>query len=361
MINLLFGFLFVISTIVFVHEMGHYIAARICGVKIETFSLGFGPSIYNVKDKYETIWKICIIPVGGYVKMFGDDDISSSSLVDAKLSEEEKKRSFIFQPPLKRIFIAIAGPLANYILAFVIFFGIYMFLGKVIATNEIGGVIEDSPAFREGIKVGDIITSIDGRKISRFEDIQSYLILRPKQLIKFEINRKGQLINISLVSGSRDLKDERDKLIAQIGFIGISPNAEYVNSLGLIGSSAESLRELHNLTMVNIDSLTQIITGKRSLKELRGTITIAKDSGRLIEKSYISFLVYIAIVSVSIGFANLLPIPILDGGHIALCCYEIIAGKALTGIAHKAIIYIGLALVIFMFIISTSNDINSLL
>ncbi|NDB83105.1 MAG: RIP metalloprotease [Alphaproteobacteria bacterium] len=341
--------------------MGHYMAARICGVRVEEFSLGFGMPIFTFKDSSNTLWKICCFPIGGYVKMFGDKDITSASGAKIVFTQQEKAQSFVFQSPIRRFFIALAGPLANYILAFLIFFGIFAYMGKVILTNQVGEVLEDSPAFAAGIRKGDVITSLNDRPVNRFSEIQSYIILRPSQTLKVIFARGGEYIHSSVVTESRELKDERDKPIAKIGFIGISSTEPKLQRLGLLEAAAESIFEIKNITLLSIDTLAQMLTGYRSMKELRGAITVAKGSGDSLNKGYISFMIYIALISINIGFANLLPIPILDGGHIMFCLYEMIFGKAVSSFANMMLIKIGLLVVIFMFVISVSNDINALL
>ncbi len=362
MLNLIFGFLFVITAIVSIHELGHYIAARMCGVSVEVFSVGMGRPLISYKDSVGTLWQIAAMPIGGYVKMLHDGDISSSSpKVNTEISQEQKRRSYIFQPPIKRLFIAISGPLANYILAFAIFFVMHLSLGKMIASSKVAQVVQDSPAFEAGIMQGDIISFIDGKKIERFEQIHSYVSLRPAKRMNLGITRGNEFIHITLVTGTKDLLDEEGKLVAKIGVMGIMSESPQFHSVGIIGSAYEAIVDINNIVQMTMTGLIQMITGDRSLNELRGSISIATQSEKSLQQGYLSFAIYVAIISINIGFVNLLPIPVLDGGHIMLCIYEMMAGGPLNAFAEKILIKVGVVFLIFMFVISTWNDIRALL
>ncbi len=363
MLSSSFGFLLVITIIVFVHEMGHYIAAKLCGVRVLEFSVGFGKSLLKIKDKSGTLWKLCLIPLGGYVKMFGDRGVASEENVAlvSRLSEYEKKKTYALQPPLKRFFIASAGPLANYILAAFIIVSFYSYHGKNFIPPIAANIIENSPAEKAGLESGDKIISIDGIAINSFDQILNEISLYPHKKTNVEIERDGKKRLVPIVTGERKIKDSNGKILGKVGFIGISSGKAEYRDVNFVDAVKYTLQDIWNISAMTLTSVKQMIIGARSASELRGTLTIAQQSGESINEGISEFFIYVAMLSINIGFVNLLPIPILDGGHMVFCLYETIfrrrANKRIEAILNK----VGIIIIIFLFVISTSNDIKAIL
>jgi len=358
------GFLITISILVFIHEYGHYYVAKKCGVKILDFSIGFGKALFSWKDKYGTNWKISAIPLGGYVKMFGDQSAASNpnNALLAQLTEEEKRQTFTFQPLRNRALIVAAGPAANYLLAIVILAGFYLFYGKQDILPIVGRVMENSAAARAGIVAGDKILEINNKPVSSFNDIALIVSLRPEQQLDVKFERQEEVKKISLVSGAREILDARGKVVSKVGLLGIEASKEKIAiKYGLFESVNAALTDIWDISAASLTALGQIITGKRSSSELRGTLTIASQSGESLQQGPEEFLLFIALLSINLGLINLMPIPALDGGHLLFNLCEAIAGRPLSIKFQNYGYRIGFSLIIFLFVISTSNDIKAIL
>ena len=359
----IFGFLLVVIIIVFIHEFGHYIAAKLCGVRVLEFSIGFGKPLWRFRDSRGVVWKFCILPLGGFVKMAGDQSIYSDHKGEEfnYLTDKEKKECFAFQPPLKKAFIAAAGPVANYLLAACIIFCIYMSYGKYIVSNEIGEVVENSPAMHSGLLKGDKIVAIDDTTIDSFDNIYNLVSLIPNTLIKVEIERKFSRKIINVLTGQKEIRDQDGKILGNVGVLGVISNKTQHIDLNFIEAVSYTMSDIKTISIMTFTTIKQILIGTRSVDELRGAFTIVSESGKSVRNGALNFITFLAMISINIGFVNLLPIPILDGGHIAYTIYELISGKKpnkkIASLLNKA----GLIIVIFMFVISTSNDIKALL
>lgn len=363
MLNSILGFFIVITIIVTIHELGHYIAARLVGVKITDFSIGFGPSLFSYKDKRGTLWKFAPILLGGYVKMLGDKNIASSNDYEKiqKLPKSLRDQSFTLQTPLNRAFIAFAGPFANYVLAFIIFVTFNFMYGRYHLPNVVDIVVENSPAMNAGLKSGDKIISVNGKSTPTFDKIYNQVSLLPNQEVDVVIERYGIEYEKIVKLSAREERDKRGELLGKVGVLGIRVSKPEIMDLGILKSIYYALDDIYSISAMTIKALAQIVKGTRPMDELRGTITVAEISGEKMNDGIISMLLYIAIISINIGFINLLPIPILDGGHIILCFYEMLFKSRPSKKISYILNLIGITIIIFMFVISTSNDIKAIL
>lgn len=347
------GFIIVLGVIIFIHEFGHYYAARKCGVRVEEFSLGFGRVIWGRKDKAGTYWKIRAIPLGGFVKMYGDKNaasITDQGLIDS-MTAAQKKEAFSTQSILNKAFIVVAGPIANFLLAMVIFAGAYFVYGRVEIEPVVGSVMLSSPASVAGIKAGDVIVKIDNIEVKAFTDLRKVVLRSPNQELSMEIQRDKEIISLKITPMLKD----------QIGFIGIAPDQSKIKNInvGVIDSMLLAVRDTYVTSASILDSIYDMFFGSRSTEHIGGVVSVAKESGKALNQG--SLLLFIAFVSINIGLMNLLPIPILDGGHLLFLLYEAVVGKKVTSKVESGAYFIGAAVIIFLVVISTLNDIKSLL
>ncbi|NRA73615.1 MAG: RIP metalloprotease RseP [Rickettsiales bacterium] len=349
------SFLLVISIIVFTHELGHYIAARIFGVKVIDFAIGWGPKIFSIKDKAGTNWKLCAIPIGGYIKYFGDTNISSISSTGKKLSEKEKKQSFVAQSSWKKSIMAAAGPMGNFLVAIIIFTYFFAFHGKLVSENEVTFVAPNSVAQREGIEIGDRIKKIEGSEVSDFSDIERYVKTSPNIPLHLEIERNGQVIKKIITPEAVEIENDVEKIT--IGKIGIGSNKVRREVYSLPKAVIVSVQEVIKTSVFTLKSLGQMITGHRGTKELASVIRISKYSGMVIKQSFASFIWFIAILSINLGLVNLFPVPPLDGGHIFLYAVKGITSKKIYNYIELYTVRIGIVLLIALMIFGLFNDI----
>jgi len=359
-------FVIALTILVFVHEMGHYSVARFCDVRVEVFSIGFGPEIFGWNDKADTRWKICMIPLGGYVKMFGEgEEISDDNNVsrkDQKLSDEEKAVSFQYKTLLQRSAIVFAGPLINFLFAIIAFAGIFMTVGLPNSNSDqliakIGKLSAGAPAVSAGLKVGDQIIEIDTKKVVYFSDLQEIIKSRPNKKLVIKALRGGREIIFKLKTSSRLVKDESGESI-NIGLLGVSVaqgDIIYVRQ-GLFQSIHLGIQRTYNFTLQILKYIKDIFIGKQSTDELGGIIRIAQISGQVAELGLVSFISFLAILSVNLGLINLFPIPMLDGGHLVFYAIEAVIGRPLSSRIQEYLLKFGLLLVIFIFLFVTWND-----
>ena len=320
--NYLIPFLILITIVVFIHEYGHYYFAKKYGVGVTDFSIGFGKEIFGWNDKSGTRWKICLIPLGGYVKFFGDRNVFSQSeqnQVINKYNEEDRYKLFILKPLYQRSIIVAAGPLANYVLAILIFTMIYMFVGKDMTPAIIDEVQKDSPAFVAGMKKNDKIISIDSRKVESILEVSTFINTSTSESIEFLVLRNDQKISLlikpNLVYGKDSLGNSVKKRM--IG-IRLSPlNNEFGKQpLGPSKAVYYSVKEVWFVTTISLNYLGKMIIGSADSSQLGGPIRIAKITGQVAEHGIIPFISIMAYISISLGLINLFPIPMLDGGHL---------------------------------------------
>tara|TARA_Y100000590_G_scaffold117778_1_gene134760 strand:- start:10397 stop:11503 length:1107 start_codon:yes stop_codon:yes gene_type:complete len=364
--NYLIPFLILITVVVFIHEYGHYYFAKKYGVGVTDFSIGFGKEIFGWNDKSGTRWKICWIPLGGYVKFFGDRNVFSESEqmeIINKYSEEDKNKLFILKPLYQRSIIVAAGPLANFVLAILIFAMINMFVGKDMTPAVIHEVQEDSPALVAGMKKNDKIISIDNNKVESILEVSTFINTSTSETIEFVIVRNNQEITINV---KPNLIDGTDALGNSVKKRMIGIKLSYLNNefdkqpLGPSKAFYYSVKEVWFVTTTSIKYLGKIITGSGDSSQLGGPVRIAKITGQVAELGIIPFLSIMAYISVSLGLINLFPIPMLDGGHLMFYLFEKILGKPLSQKTQEGFFRIGLFLLFSLMFFVTFNDLKDL-
>jgi regulator of sigma E protease len=352
------AFLVVLTVLVFVHELGHYLVARRNGVRVEIFSIGFGPEIFGWWDRAGTRWKFSAVPLGGYVKMFGDADAASMPGQGLPMmTQEERNVSFHHKRLGQRAAIVAAGPIANFVFAIVVFAGLFMTVGERFTPADVGAVKEDSAAEKAGIKPGDLIVSLDGHKIERFEDVQQIVRDAPNVTMEIVIRRDGRDIPLQVTPQLTELKDNfgnRHKL----GILGItrSGGVEYIQHDPLT-AVWRATAETWNVTIGTLDAVGQMIVGARGTDELGGPIRIAQMSGEVASIGLAALVGFMAVLSINLGLINLFPVPVLDGGHLLFYAAEAIRGRPLGQRAQEYGFRIGLALVLTLMVFATWNDI----
>lgn len=349
-------FLIVLTALVFVHELGHYWVARRNGVRVEVFSIGFGPELFGWTDRAGTRWKVSAVPLGGYVKFFGDADAASAPGAELPaMSLEERAVSFHHKRLLQRVAIVAAGPAANFLFAIVIFAGLFMMVGQPFTPPEIGAVMADSAAERAGLKAGDRITRINGQAIERFEDIQRIVQLNLDRPLDLVVRRDGQDVPLSAVPA---VIEETDRLgnkvrLARLGVRG--GGVEFVKR-GPGEALWRATTETYNQTVGTLQALGQMIVGRRGSDELGGPIRIAQMSGEIAQGGASNLLVFMAILSINLGLINLFPVPMLDGGHLLFYLFEGLRGRPLGARAQEYGFRLGMVLVFSLMVFATWND-----
>ena len=353
-------FVVVLGILVFVHELGHFAVARMCGVKVDVFSIGFGKELWGRRDKQGTYWKIAAVPLGGYCQFLGDDDASSAGDGKAsELSEEEKKFTFQYQSPAKKLVIALAGPVSNYLFAILIFAGIFFFLGKINFPPVVGEVFENSAAAKAGIVANDRILTINGNKIDSFDDIRKEVDLTVGNEVVVELLRDGREIRLQFPLIEMEVPEANGEMTKRpmLGVKSVNVIELDHEKLSLPQSLKEAFMEAWNVTEATLRGVGQMITGKRSGEEIGGVIRIAEMSGDISKQNGIlDLVVFMALLSINLGLINLFPIPVLDGGHIVIYLAEIAVGKEIYTQIKDALFKVGFSLIIALMIFATWND-----
>jgi regulator of sigma E protease len=355
-------FLFVLSLVVFFHELGHFLIARWCGVRILVFSIGFGPELIGFNDRHGTRWKISAIPLGGFVKFFGDDNAASvpdgASL--ASMNAGERAQSFIFQPVLKRAAIVVAGPLANFVLAMVIFAAVFMLYGKQTMSARVDSVQPGSAAAAAGFQPGDMVLSIDDQAIDNFADMQRIVSGSAGETLNITVDRDGVKRVLKATPALKEVKDNFGN-VQRIGVLGISRSmaAEDLKLRPIAPPQAiwMSVQETWSVADRTLRYIGGVISGREAANQLGGPIRIAQMSGQVASFGFVPLIQLAAVLSVSIGLLNLFPIPLLDGGHLLFYFIEGVRGRPLSEKAQEVGFRIGLAIVLMLMIFATFNDI----
>ena len=366
MLSYILPFIVLILIVVFIHEYGHYYFAKKFGVGVTDFSIGFGKEIFGWNDKSGTRWKICWIPLGGYVKFFGDRNVYSQAdhkEILEKYSEEDQKKLFTLKPLYQRSLIVFGGPLANFLLALVIFFSIYTFVGKDFTPAVINEVQKDSPAMVGGLKQNDVILEIDGNKVESIMDVSKFITMSTDEIIDFKVKRSYDelilKIKPNIVPGEDNLGNKLNKRIVGIKLGAYNNEINHVK----LGPAQAIYHAAHEVYYVGVSSLKYIgamIFGKADTSQLGGPIRIAKISGQVAEFGILAFISMMAYISISLGLVNLFPIPMLDGGHLMFYAFEKVLGRPLSQKTQEGFFRIGLFLLISLMFFTTFNDLKDL-
>jgi regulator of sigma E protease len=350
-------FLVILTVLVFVHEFGHYLIARWNGVRIDVFSIGFGPELFGWWDRAGTRWKFSTIPLGGYVKMFGDSDASSGLPASglARLAPAEREVSFHYKTLGQRAAIVAAGPGANFLFAVVVLAILFMTYGQPFTPAEVGQVQPGSAAEQGGVRPGDVILKIDGRTVQRFEDVQQAVRLNPNVPMTIVVRRDGQEEPLNVTPTRTELTDRFGNRY-EIGLLGIARSGmEYVKrdpATALFQAGTETW----DLSVQTLKAVWQIVIGTRATDELGGPLRIAQMSGEVAQGGVVAILWFMAVLSINLGLINLFPVPVLDGGHLLFYAAEAVRGKPIGQRAQEYGFRIGLALVLTLMVFATWND-----
>jgi regulator of sigma E protease len=362
LLGYLLPFLFVLTLVVFIHELGHFLVGRWCGVDIKVFSIGFGREIYGFDDKHGTRWRLALIPLGGYVKFAGDADGASTPdhAEVQRMTPEERERSFPAQSVAERAAIVAAGPIANFLLAIFIFAATVFVFGKPVLMPRVDQVVAGSAAERAGLKSGDLVLEIDGEAITSFNAMQRAISIRPEERISITIERAGATLTIPVTPALVETDTPLGK--QKIGVIGVQASRQAqdwkIRQFGLTESLHNGLSETWYVVVRTYDYVGKLLSGRESTDQLSGPIRIAQVSGIVAsDGGFLGLINLAAILSVSIGLMNLLPVPMLDGGHLVFYLFEALRGRPLSERAQEIGFRMGLGLVLMLMLFVTWNDI----
>lgn len=350
-------FILILSVLVFFHELGHFWVARRSGVRVLTFSIGFGPELFGWTDRHKTRWRFSLIPLGGYVKMFGDSDPSSAKASSdfSELSEEEKQQTLYAKHPKQKIAVALAGPAANYILATVLLTLLISIKGLPHLPPTIGSVQKESPAAVAGLQTGDEILQANGHKISEFQELRTHIQAAAGKELQIQGRRNKEIFSKTINLYKVDPKTKKKEDISRLGITPGQPVYEPMSPFMALGAS------LHLCWKMSADSfmaISQMITGHKGGAEVGGILSIGDMAAQSTQNGWASLVWFMASLSISLGFINLLPVPVLDGGHVLLGVIEWLRGKALSEKAQNVIFSIGFALVMSLMVYATWSDIK---
>jgi regulator of sigma E protease len=352
------AFIAAIGPLVFIHEFGHYIVARWCGVGADTFSIGFGREIAGWTDKRGTRWKVGWLPLGGYVKFVGDMNAASEGADPTTIAPEDRDRAFLLKPVWQRFLIVLAGPVANFLLAIAIVSALFALDGVPRTSNLVQAVVPGSAAATAGIAPGDRIVSLADRSTDSFEDLFAVVLLRPGEAVTVDVERRGKIVSLPIRIGAEVQRDRFGQTyrIGRLGVLGGAPQMVPVPAAQLV---PEATRFTFVSTGRMIDGLWQIISGRRTIKDLGGPLKMAQIAGQQASLGWRQFVELLALFSINLGFINLLPIPMLDGGHLLLYGAEAVRRRPVSARAQEWAFRGGLAFLMTFILVVTVNDLVS--
>ncbi len=361
LITYVLPFLFVLTVVVFFHELGHFLVARWCGVTVTAFSIGFGPELLGFNDKHGTRWRLAALPLGGYVKFLDDENAASVPSKDAigQMGEEEREGSFHGKSLGQRAAVVAAGPIANFILAIVIFAAVFSTVGQRVTAPRVDEVSPGSAAATAGFKSGDLVVAIDGAKIKSFSDMQRIVSGSADQKLEITVERGDELHTLIAIPDRKEITDRFGNKM-RLGLLGIKRTTkegdwtfERANPVHAIWLGAKETYFIIDRTM---GYLGDVVLGREEADQLGGPLRIAEVSGQMASVGFLALINLAAILSVSIGLLNLFPIPLLDGGHLLFYAFEAVLGRPLSPAVQEIGFRIGLALVLMLMIFATWND-----
>ena len=353
------AFVLVIGPLVFIHEMGHYLVGRLFGVHAETFSIGFGQEIKGWTDKRGTRWKLAWMPLGGYVRFAGDMSPASTPTTEwLALPEAERNRTFQAKPVWQRALIVLAGPAINFLFALIVLGGFALAYGQSQTPPVAARIAAQSAAEKGGLLAGDRIISINDRAVATFDDVAQIVQYRPNELLDLGIERGGRQMNLAIAAGVRT---ERDRFGNEykLGSLGILSAKPVVVPVSLLEAPGVAVKRVSQIVRTMVDTLGQVITGRRAVKELGGPLKIAQVSGEQITRGPEDFILFVALISINLGFINLLPVPMLDGGHLLFYAIEAVRRKPVGVVAQEWAFRSGLLMLLGLMVFVTFNDLSS--
>ena len=364
LVSYILPFIALIVVVVFIHEYGHYYFAKRYGVGVTDFSIGFGKEMFGWNDKSGTRWKVCVIPLGGYVKFFGDRNVYSQADNDKiikEYSKEDQDKLFVLKPLYQRALIVFGGPLANFLLAILIFFSVYTFFGKDFTPAVINEVQKDSPAMVAGLKDNDIVVSIDGNEVTSIMDVSKYIMMSTDEFINFTVNRFDQDLTFrvkpNIVEGEDNLGNKISKRMVGIKLGAYNNEVNHVK-LGPTKALFYAVNEVYYVSTSSLKYIGSMLTGNGDTSQLGGPIRIAKISGQVAEFGILPFISLMAYISISLGLINLFPIPMLDGGHLMFYGIEKVLGRPLSQKTQEGFFRIGMFLLLSLMFFTTFNDLK---
>jgi regulator of sigma E protease len=355
---ILIAFICALGPLVFFHELGHYLVARVFKVPAETFSIGFGREIIGWTDKRGTRWKVGWLPLGGYVKFVGDMGPASSPVDETEIAPELRERAFQFRPVWQRFLIVLAGPMTNFLLAIIIFAAFFVLLGAP-TSNVVGQVKPHTAAAAAGIQAGDRILSVDGLETPTFTDLLNVVGVRPDERVPVTIERSGAIRELQVTLTTDEITDSYGRKFKR-GLLGIYPADQVLKPLPVHEAIPSAVDYTWRLTRTIVDGLGQIIRGQISPKQLGGPITIATVAGEGASNGPLPFVQLIALLSINLGFINLLPVPLLDGGHLFFYSIEAVRRRPVSAKTLDWAFRGGLAVILALVVFTTFNDLGSI-
>jgi regulator of sigma E protease len=361
-VGFIIPFLFVLTIIVFIHEFGHFIVARWCGIRVLVFSIGFGPELVGFNDRHGTRWKISAVPLGGYVKFLGDENAASVPDADAiaAMNTDERKVSFFHKSVGARAAVVAAGPIANFLLAIAIFATLFTIYGRQETAARIGEVTPDSAAAAAGFQPDDIVLSIDGRPISSFREMKVMVAFSAGKPLDIVVDRGGAPVTLH---ATPRLGTDKDKENAGLGLLGVKqkqPTPEDIRTIKFtpLGALKEAGKETWSVIDQSLTYLTRIVVGQASTAQLGGVVRMAQMSGEAASMGFPTLMSLAGLISVSIGLLNLFPIPLLDGGHLLFYAFEAVLGRPLPERMQEYGFRIGFAIIVLLMVFTVYNDVS---